>query len=53
VIALLDNTVLSNFAVVERPDLLRTTFGGEAATPQQAFSELTAGVQRGKLPDFA
>ena len=51
-IALLDNTVMSNFALVERPDLLRTTFGGETATPQQAFSELIAGVQRGRLPDL-
>ena len=41
-IALLDNTVMSNFALVERPDLLRTTFGGRAATPQQAFRELLA-----------
>jgi predicted nucleic acid-binding protein len=52
VIALLDNTVMSNFGLVERPDLLRTTFGGEVATPQQAFSELNAGVQRGRLPDL-
>jgi predicted nucleic acid-binding protein len=52
VIALLDNTVMSNFCVVERPDLFRTTFGGEVATPQQAFSELIAGVQRGRLPDL-
>jgi predicted nucleic acid-binding protein len=52
VIALLDNTVMSNFALVERPDLLQTTFAGQLATPQQAFSELMAGVQRGKLPDL-
>jgi predicted nucleic acid-binding protein len=52
VIALLDNTVMSNFALVERPDLLRTAFGGTLATPQQAFNELVAGVRRGKLPDL-
>ena len=50
--ALLDNTVMSNFCFVERPDLLRTTFGDGVATPQQAFSELIAGVQQGKLPDL-
>jgi predicted nucleic acid-binding protein len=50
VIALLDNTVMSNFALVGRPDLLRATFGDEVATPQQAFSELIAGAQQGRLP---
>jgi predicted nucleic acid-binding protein len=32
--------------------MLRTAFGGRLATPQQAFSELIAGVQRDKLPDL-
>jgi hypothetical protein len=49
VISLLDNTVLSNFTVVQRPDLLRATFGEDLATPQQAYSELQAGIQTGKL----
>jgi len=52
VIALLDNTVMSNSALVERPGLLRTTFGGKLATPRQALAELIAGVERGKLPDL-
>ena len=49
-IALLDNTVMSNFAVVECPDLLRIAFGDTLATPQQAFDELEAGIRAGKLP---
>jgi predicted nucleic acid-binding protein len=52
VISLLDNTVLSNFAAIERPDLLRTAFGSELATSQQAFDELQAGVRLGKLPSL-
>lgn len=48
-ISLLDNTVLSNFTIVRRPDLLRTAFGENLATPQQAFSELQVGIQTGKL----
>ena len=51
-IALLDNTVLSNFAVVERPDLLRIAFDQELATSRQAFDELTAGMRQSKLPDL-
>ena len=43
---------MSNFAVVERPDLLRIAFNDELATSRQAFGELTAGVRRGKLPDL-
>jgi predicted nucleic acid-binding protein len=52
VISLLDNTVMSNFAIVRRPDLLRTTFVDTLATSQQAFDELEAGVAAGKLPDL-
>jgi predicted nucleic acid-binding protein len=52
VISLLDNTVMSNFAAIERPDLLRTAFGSRLATSQQAFDELQAGVRLGKLPSL-
>jgi len=52
VIALVDNTVMSNFAAVGRPDLLRIAFGDTLATPQQAFAELEAGLSIGKLPDL-
>jgi predicted nucleic acid-binding protein len=49
---LLDNTVLSNFAVVHRPELLRVAFGDLLATSEEVFEELNAGVSRGKLPDL-
>jgi hypothetical protein len=52
VITLLDNTVMSNFAVIERPDALRRAFSSGLATPQQAFDELLAGVRLGRLPDL-
>lgn len=52
-IALLDNTVMSNFAVVQRPDLLRRAFGDTLATSQQAFAELKAGVRVGLLREEA
>jgi len=50
VIALLDNTVLSNFSAVERPDLVQTALGETAATVEEAYAELQAGIQLGKLP---
>jgi predicted nucleic acid-binding protein len=52
VISLLDNTVMSNFAAIERPDLLRTAFGSRLATSQQAFDELQAGVRLDRLPSL-
>gem|GEM_PF-2941754 len=51
-ISLLDNTVMSNFAAIERPDLLRTAFGSRLATSQQAFDELQAGVRLDRLPSL-
>jgi len=50
VIALLDNTVLSNFSSVERPDLVQLALGEMAATVEEAYAELQAGIQLGKLP---
>jgi len=50
VIALLDNTVLSNFSSIERPDLVQLALGGTAATVEEAYAELQAGIQLGKLP---
>jgi hypothetical protein len=47
---LLDNTVLSNFALVERPDLLRVAVGTVAATTTDVMSEFGAGVEQGRLP---
>jgi predicted nucleic acid-binding protein len=43
---------MSNFAIVERLDLLRRAFGGGLATPQQAFDELRTGVRLGKVPSL-
>ncbi|NOX63819.1 MAG: DUF3368 domain-containing protein [Chloroflexi bacterium] len=51
-IALLDNTVLSNFALVNRPDLIRRALGRSAATVQEVYQELQAGVRLGKVPDY-
>ena len=51
-ISLLDNTVMSNFAAIERPDLLRTAFGSRLATSHQAFDELQAGVRLDRLPSL-
>ena len=48
--ALLDNTVMSNFSTVQRPGLVRDLLGNEVATTQQAFAELQAGIELGKLP---
>ena len=49
-IALLDNTVLSNFTIVERPDLVRLALGKDAATSEAVWAELQAGIRIGKLP---
>jgi len=49
-IALLDNTVLSNFTTIERPDLVRLALGKDAATSEAAWAELQAGIRIGKLP---
>ncbi len=46
---LLDNTVLSNFAVIHRVDLLRTALG-EAASVPQVLDEFRAGVLNGRVP---
>ena len=49
-IALLDNTVLSNFALVYRSELIRYALGDNAATVQEVYQELLTGVQLGKVP---
>jgi predicted nucleic acid-binding protein len=50
VIALLDNTVLSNFTAIGRADLVRLALGEDAATSEAAWAELQAGIRSGKLP---
>lgn len=46
---LLDNTVLSNFSVIERPELVQIALAETAATVEEAYAELQTGIQRGKL----
>lgn len=49
-IALLDNTVLSNFTTIERSGLVRVALGEDAATSEAAWAELQAGIRIGSLP---
>ncbi len=48
--AILDTTVLSNFAHIQRPDLLQSALGGHAATTAAVLAELRAGVTLGWVP---
>ena len=48
---LLDNTVLSNFSIVQRPDLVRAAFVEPVGTTKQAFREMQDGIAIGKIPD--
>lgn len=50
-ILLLDNTVLSNFALVNRIELLTNAFGNQIATTSQVLDEFEDGVARGRLPE--
>lgn len=47
---ILDATVLSNFAHVQRPDLLRLTLGNDAATTAVVLTELRSGEDLGLVP---
>ena len=48
---LLDNTVLSNFSTIQRPDLVRAAFVEPVGTTEQAFQEMQDGIAIGKIPD--
>jgi predicted nucleic acid-binding protein len=50
-ILLLDNTVLSNFALVDRIELLTNALGSQVATTPQVIAEFNEGVTRGRLPE--
>lgn len=50
-ILLVDNTVLSNFALVGRVDLLPLALGDSVATPTQVVIEFQDGITRGRLPE--
>jgi predicted nucleic acid-binding protein len=47
---LLDNTVLSNFSIVRRPELVRVAFAEQVGTTEQALQEMQEGVAIGKIP---
>lgn len=47
---LIDNTVLSNFALVQRPEYIRIAFLEQVGTTEHVFTELTNGVTLGRLP---
>ena len=47
---LLDNTVLSNFWIVQRPDLVCAAFVEQVSTTKQAFQEMQDGIAIGKIP---
>jgi predicted nucleic acid-binding protein len=50
-ITLLDNTVLSNFAIIARPDWIRVALGDAAATVEETFAELQRGIALSRLPN--
>jgi len=45
-----DNTVLSNFALIEREDILAKLFENALFTTEEVLEELTRGEQRNVLP---
>ena len=47
---LLDNTVLSNFSIVCRPDLVRRAFVEQVGATDQVLQEMEDGVAIGKIP---
>jgi predicted nucleic acid-binding protein len=49
--ALVDNTVLSNFALVGKPELLHDGLSDTAVTTRQVMDEFLAGVAKGRLPE--
>jgi len=48
----LDNTVMSNFALVGRTEWLRKVWPGMLVTSEEAWAELQAGVRLGRIPDI-
>jgi predicted nucleic acid-binding protein len=47
---LIDNTVLSNFALIHQPESICLAFVDEVGTTEQVFQELERGMQLGRLP---
>ena len=49
-LVLLDNTVLTNFALVDRPDLVLDLWGPNCATTTEVMAEYQAGIIGRGLP---
>jgi predicted nucleic acid-binding protein len=49
-LVLLDNTILTNFALVGLTPVLRELWGKRVATTEEFLEEYAAGVETGKLP---
>jgi len=49
--AIVDNTVLTNFALINREDILMEVFEGSLFISETVFSELRQGEERGVLPE--
>ncbi len=47
---LLDNTVLSNFAIIHQTELLRKAVGDTAVTVPQVINEFEVGIELDRLP---
>lgn len=47
---LIDNTVLSNFAIIQQPELISHSFTDQVATTEHVFQELEVGIEIGRLP---
>ncbi len=48
---LLDNTVLSNFALVGHIELLTNALGSQVATTPTVIDEFNEGISRGRVPE--
>jgi predicted nucleic acid-binding protein len=49
-VVFLDNTVLTNFALIGHPDLIFSLWSGIACTTKQVMQEYQAGVKSSRLP---
>ncbi len=47
---LLDNTILSNFSILGRPELVQLAFAERVATTHPVFQELQAGLALNRIP---
>ncbi len=48
---LIDNTVLSNFALVNHPEFIQHAFIEDVGTTEMVLGELEVGVELGRLPE--